>query len=99
MIMSWRTKPIRLAATMSVPGIQSPPAGTTIPKMSAAGSAHSQERRLPVEPVLGSHDAPRCSGVALTVAAEDRALISRTPGDRSVHECRPAEPRCALVTR
>ena len=39
MIGIWRAKPITLAATMSVPGIQSARASTMIPKMSAARSA------------------------------------------------------------
>src|SRR5215207_3608748 len=88
---TWRAKPIRLAATMSVPGIQSPLATTRIPKTSAASS-----------PTVRSAVTRTCrlnSSLAVTVGllfvdppfilpGDGRAVISRIPRDRSAQWCR-----------
>ena len=83
-------RPLRLATTMITPGIQSPPASTVTPKMSAARQPHGQERRPPHSPVeilLGSHGTPP-RGSPLTVAAGERATIRRNPRQRSAQPCR-----------
>jgi hypothetical protein len=77
-----RAKPITLAATMSVPGIQSSPAITMIPKISADASAKVRSAvwrtfRLNSSFAVTVRLLDRKS--PLIVAAEHRAVIGTTP--------------------
>ena len=71
------------------------------PENNRGQQPHGQERRpsdLPVELLLGSHGAPPCSSVTLIVAADDRAVISRTPRDHSAQGCRAAGRTAAYLS-
>jgi hypothetical protein len=90
-------KPIRLAATMIAPGIQSLPASTMIPKMSAASSPTVRSAVRHTRRLKSSLAVTVCllGGSPLIVTPGDCARIRRTPRKRSAQPCRARQhPVC-----